>query len=318
LGREEAEKNGNTFAPVTLQQTTPHHSLGGDFLRMVTAIVTFANGRLAHMHRRFKRQVREFGVFGRAFVWTERDLDGDFCKAYDGLLRPEIRGFGYWVWKPQVILQALELLNEGDILVYLDSGSHLNPRGRERFSGYVRESESSATGILAFQTEHREGHWTKGDLLDFYSVRGHDAVVDSGQIQAGALVIQKRATSADFMRKWLHPFAFDVGLVDNSPSQSPNDPGFRAHRNDQSVFSLIAKDEGIATLSASEQYPSGEGMTWADLNLMPFHHRRDKSTAFEKLAVRFAERSVPLQVFLVKTKALILRLTRGTGGSSSD
>lgn len=277
---------------------------------MVTAIVTFANDRLAHMHRRFKRQVKEFRVFDRAYIWTERDLDGDFCKAYEGLLRPEIRGFGYWVWKPQVILQALELLNEGDILVYLDSGSHLNPRGRHRFSEYVRESESSKTGILAFELELREGDWTKGDLLDFYSARGDDAVVDSCQIQAGALVIQKRTTSADFMRKWLHPFAFDVGLVDNSPSRLPNDLGFRAHRNDQSVFSLIAKQEGVTTLSASEQFPSSAGATWEDLDLMPFHHRRDKSTAPAKISRRLGEASLSFQIRLVKSKAWALALFR--------
>jgi hypothetical protein len=270
------------------------------------------------MHRRFKRQVRKFGVFDRTFIWNERDLDKDFRKAYAGLLRPKTQGFGYWVWKPQVILQALELLEEGDILVYLDSGSHLCPGGTKRFWDYVRETESSASGILAFQTELREGHWTKGDLLDFYSVRGKPEIVDSGQIQAGAIVIQKRATSADFMRKWLTPFAFDERLVDNSPSRSPNYPGFRAHRNDQSVFSLIAKDEGISTLSASEQFPSVEGLTWADLDLMPFHHRRDKSTVFEKLAVRVTQRSVPFQVFLVKTKALVLRLRLRAGGSSAD
>jgi len=185
------------------------------------------------MHRRFRRQVRKFGVFDRAYIWTERDLDAEFCMEYQGLLKSGSRGFGFWVWKPQVILQALALLNEGDTLVYLDSGSQLNPLGRKRFYEYVSKAETSPTGILAFQLDFVEKEWSKGDLLDFYSVRENSDVVDSGQIQAGALVIQKRKTTSDFIRKWLRPFSIDVGLVDDSPSRALNEPGFRSHRHDQ-------------------------------------------------------------------------------------
>jgi hypothetical protein len=277
---------------------------------MVAAIVTFADSRMSHMHRRFKRQVRNFGLFDRAYIWTERDLNEEFRREYGGLLNSGTRGFGYWVWKPQVILQALELLKEGDTLVYLDSGSHLNPLGRKRFSEYVLKAETSETGILAFQLDFVEKDWTKGDLLDFYLVRENSDVVDSGQIQAGALVIQKRKTTSLFIRKWLRPFSVDVGLVDDSPSLAPNDPGFRAHRHDQSIFSIIAKQEKVATLSANEQFPYAESMTWDNLNSTPFHHRRDKSTFFTKIRKRVYAHFMPLKVCSVKIKALALRLRR--------
>jgi hypothetical protein len=295
---------------VVLQRTILHPSLREKLLTMVTAIVTFADRRMAHIHRRFRLQVREFGAFDRAFIWTEGDLDGDFCESYGFLLRSEVRGFGYWVWKPQVILQALELLNEGDILVYSDSGNHLNPRGKQRFFDYLRKVKYSETGILGFELKSREGDWTKGDLLDFYSVRGDRGVVDSGQIQAGLIIIQKRSTTANFIRKWLQPFALDAGLVDDSPSRSPNEPGFREHRHDQSVFSLIAKQEGVSKLSSDELYPSSDVMGWRDLGLMPFHQRRDKSTALVKLARRFVVSSPPLHGFLVKGRARAIALFR--------
>ena len=272
-------------------------------LPMVTAIVTFANRRLAHMHGRFRRQVRKFGEFDRAYIWTEKNLDHDFKIAFGHLLKPEVPGYGFWVWKPQVILQALELLKEGDVLVYLDSGSHLNSGGKVRFFEYLTHAKLSETGILAFELELIEAHWTKGDLLDFYGVRGKLEVVNSCQIQAGAVIIEKRPDSIRFIREWLAPFALDAGLVDNSPSKSTNEPGFRAHRNDQSVFSIIGKSNNISILSASEQYPSRAGATWEDLNSMPFHHRRDKTTVINKLFQWVAESSVPFQVFLVKIKA---------------
>jgi hypothetical protein len=36
------------------------------------------------------------------------------------------RGYGYWIWKSQIIKQHMDLLNDGEILLYCDAGSQLN------------------------------------------------------------------------------------------------------------------------------------------------------------------------------------------------
>lgn len=43
-----------------------------------------------------------------------------YSKNFNGLSYS--RGFGYWCWKPRVILMALEQIKEGDLLVFLDIG----------------------------------------------------------------------------------------------------------------------------------------------------------------------------------------------------
>ena len=47
------------------------------------------------------------------------------------------KGGGYWIWKVQLILQSLRDLDDGDILIYSDSGSSLNLSGEKRFQEYM-------------------------------------------------------------------------------------------------------------------------------------------------------------------------------------
>ena len=273
-------------------------------------IVTFADRSMAHTHRRFRRQAREMNLFASISCLTEMDLDEKFSNVFSSQLNRDVRGFGFYVWKPQVIIQALKAIPTGDYLLYLDSGSHLNSGGRSRFLDYVSEVDQSQSGILAFELPFLERHWTKGDLLDYFGVRTNEAVVDSRQIQAGCIFVHNRPGILDFFEKWLTVFESDFALVDDTPSKSPNLEGFREHRHDQSVFSICGKIAGISLLQASEQFPEGSGNDWDLLAQLPIHHRRDKTTWITKLKSKVRRKLLPLEVFLVKAKRFATRPLR--------
>ena len=40
------------------------------------------------------------------------------------------RGYGYWIWKPYIVKEALSTLNENDILLYVDGRSGLVKTGK--------------------------------------------------------------------------------------------------------------------------------------------------------------------------------------------
>ena len=61
------------------------------------------------------------------------------------------RGYGYWFWKPLLVLEILNKVEEGDIVHYLDVGCHLNVNGIERFREYIDIINNENKGILAFQ-----------------------------------------------------------------------------------------------------------------------------------------------------------------------
>ena len=60
----------------------------------------------------------------------------------------------------------------------------------------------------------------------------------------------------DFVDEWLR-FAAQSSLIDDSPSKAPNYPGFREHRHDQSIFSLLSKKYDIEAFRDISQYGNG-------------------------------------------------------------
>ena len=62
--------------------------------------------------------------------------DGPVVNATTGA--PLVRGCGYWLWKPQSILQVLRTLRDGDVVVYADAGSTIHGHNWPRFYEYIQ------------------------------------------------------------------------------------------------------------------------------------------------------------------------------------
>ena len=56
--------------------------------------------------------------FDNIFIESPETIS-DFIDKYHNIFKHQ-RGFGYWLWKPYIILRKLEELNDNDILVYID------------------------------------------------------------------------------------------------------------------------------------------------------------------------------------------------------
>ena len=100
--------------------------------------LTFADRRLERTLRRIRREARAMGCFDAIHALDERDLSPAFRARFADKLRPEVRGFGYWVWKPEILLRQLERMEEGEELLYTDAGCRLNPEGRVRLEDWER------------------------------------------------------------------------------------------------------------------------------------------------------------------------------------
>ena len=186
-------------------------------------------------------------------------------------LTPSCRGFGYWSWKPWAIHHVLQEMEEGDRLLYLDAGCHINANGTDRFREYVNMLDRDSCGMLVFTNGQPEYKWTKGDIFRHFGVSQEDGHITHTQQIAGGHV---------FLKKPAHGKP-DPGLAPCllRPSAScgqhsfrlPNLPGFVENRYDQSIFSILCKLRGITTLDGSETYAEN----WEQLSLFPFQDRRD-------------------------------------------
>jgi len=247
---------------------------------------TFADSRMKKSLQRVEKQVRESNFFDKIFIYDENDLDPGFREYFKDKLVKGSRGYGYWVWKPQIILQTLKQMQEGDVLLYMDAGCHFNKNGLERMNYYFEQVINSPAGILAFHVDKRptadpnlealydgiEKFLTKGDLFDFFGVRNNTDIVDTGQIMATAIIFKKCKQSEKFVTDWLNVFRHNFNLINNSPSISPNFIGFIEHRHDQSVLSILCKLRNVPTISAYETWQ----IDWKKLDKYPIQTKRDK------------------------------------------
>lgn len=243
---------------------------------METHLVSFIDSASSGVARRVRRQASKFRSIDSCRVFTEHDLSRDFVARWGDVMSEGVKGFGYYAWKPEIIAQALAGLTVGDVLVYMDAGSHLRRAGLARFDEYVALCSNSRSGLLAFQTDWPEFEWTKGDLFDHLDARHDPGITETGQIQTGLIFMRNSSATVRFVDEWNSVFDTSRALIDDTPSESPNLPGFRSHRHDQSVFSILAKSSNIELLSAHEQNWFGRGYEPRIAKTMPVQHRRDR------------------------------------------
>lgn len=258
---------------------------------------TFGDARLRRSLGRISRQAESMAVYDRIVAYSESDLSEPFRQRFADRLQRTVRGFGYWVWKPQVVLQTMQLMEDGDILHYADSGCWLNPRGRTRLLEYFAHAENAPGGVLPFSARNdfhapeldfyrlTETSWSKDRLLRELGVLERPDILETTQLEATTFFIRKTPESVQFVQDWISVFERDFSLVDDTPSEN-NAPGFIANRHDQSVFSILGKLRGFESLSSFEFfYPiakddSGDPrkvlLDWTSLANYPIWKKMDK------------------------------------------
>lgn len=218
-------------------------------------LCSFGDSRYKASRERLQEQAEDFDLFETIHLYNEYDLSESFRQNFQEQLRADVRGFGYWVWKPRIILDTLEKIDNGDILLYMDMGCHLNSRGKEKLLAYWEEVKHNECGFLVSQLEEerKECFWTKGDLLDYFRMRGEKDIY-SPQYQTGILFIRKEPKTVSLIQSWLDVYYEDFHLTDDTPSRSLNEPGFVEHRHDQSILSLLLKRHGTSIIPLQDVY----------------------------------------------------------------
>ncbi len=266
--------------------------------------VSFADSRMSAAITRIRKQAEEMGIFDEIHVLDEHDLDISFREKWAHVMKFDVRGFGYWCWKPHVIYKLLEMLPEGSTLVYCDIGCHLNPKGIERFLYYLSELDSDFIGIKAFKSyssmiDVQEKRWTKGDIFDYFNCRENKSVTDTEQIASGHIFIKKNPKSLNLIKEWMDVWDKQFSLVDDSPSTSPNFPEFIENRHDQSILSVIYKLKGCKPYALAET--DGEYLT---KEKYPIWDLRDRGYKDNRLLSRI-KRYIKAKLFMRKVKRQI-------------
>ncbi len=169
------------------------------------------------------------------YEYTEKDLyKTDFYKQNKQTLKSR-RGAGYWLWKPYFILETLRKLESGSILLYCDCGVEIIGDLNLLFDLITNRD------IALFKVhEHLNKYWTKRDTFVLMGLQDK-LYEDSEQVAGGYQLYKVGPKSIDFVKEWLDYCCEPQILTDRkSISVVSEIAGFRQHRHDQSVLSLLA------------------------------------------------------------------------------
>jgi len=266
---------------------------------MKKILLSFGDKSLKKSKQRLLSQAKKLNFYTDIVIYDESNLSHEFIAKFSHILKPGIKGFGYWSWKPQVIKQVLDEMNEGDILHYMDIGCHLNLNGLKRLSEYIDILKNSK-GVLGFDFSYPidnnyfkhdgrelfdwpEKDWTKIDLIKHFKAE-RDDILNTPQICATTIFFLKNSFSQKFVNDWVNTFKENLNLIDDSLSKNKEKDSFIMHRHDQSIFSILGKLKKISVISSYEiYYPNKNNIIkadWKALNNTPIHAKRDKDKGF--------------------------------------
>lgn len=214
-------------------------------------LVNYANPEFYGDQERAKKAALKLGIDG-VFSCKDTDLKKtSFYKKHKKTLDTP-KGGGLWLWKPYVILAAMNKINDGDLLIYADSAATMiNP-----VDDLIPICKGQG-GILLFTNTLTNKIWTKRDC---FVNMGCDTrkYWDYKQVMGGFQVYIKNKLSMKFVTEFLK-YCEMPNILEDQLAGWPNKcglpdlPGFRAGRNDQSVLSNLAAKYNIKSFRDPSQ-----------------------------------------------------------------
>ena len=193
------------------------------------------------------------GHVDKVIEYSPDSLDDDFSQKNQEILSCK-RGGGYWLWKPYILLKSLSLIDNGDYLLYLDSGCVI----LDSVSLLIQSMEDAGQDVMAFELRATEKTWSKRDafiIMDCDSPK----YSETNQRLGGYILIKKSDHTVNICKQFLF-YAEHYRIITDEPNTMglPNYDGFIENRHDQTIWSLLTKKNNILPFRDPSQYGSGE------------------------------------------------------------
>jgi hypothetical protein len=248
--------------------------------------VTFANKSYMKTDR-IAKQVEELGMFDRITQLNDDDIR-EYIEKHSDFIKAHRPGFGLWIWKPKVIYDTLNRMNDGDILVYCDAGMYVNKEGKDRLRFYISKLDKYDMVTFSASDRYKAQEFVKNDAIMAY----HPAFNDewTTMCYAGIMIVKKTTMSMNLIRDWLG-LCENHHFIDKSNSVTCKDlPHYCGNDCDNGLFNLclskyhdvvckIHPDEINLYLSDGRQIAHDDRVIqkevdWSSLDRVPFQVRR--------------------------------------------
>ena len=247
------------------QKTYDYNRLTLDFwvnrIRTKINFITYGNDKFIKAKIRLLNQAKQFNEFDTVNGYEPEDLDSEFQEKYKDVLS-QSRGGGYWIWRYHLIQKLLKKMQQNEILIYIDAGCHLNPKGKDRFHQYIEMLKKSEYGMLSFQMHNQiEKTWTVKEIFDYFGIERESEIGNQGQYLGGILFIKKCQHSEKFIDRMLQILEEDRNLFTDFYNSRNQGQYFKDNRHEQSVSSILRKIVGSEVIPKDETWcpPFGNG-----------------------------------------------------------
>ena len=188
----------------------------------------------------------KYNLFDNVKLLNENDLDSNITKIINFIkFNYGEKGYGYWIWKPYIILQELNKLNEGDILVHLDCHCKLD-KLKDKFQNIVDYLNISDNPLIVANLGFNDYQYTTTKLKNAVEkylnyIFSEDELLDA-QHEAGILFMKKCDFVVNYFQQYFNIMNENIDVItDIYNNDKSNHLSFVDNRHDQSVCSLLAK-----------------------------------------------------------------------------
>ena len=199
-------------------------------------LINYAEGEPYEMRQSKSREMaRDTAKFDDTRSFRKSDLSPTFRSRFNLWLN-HAHGAGFWVWKPTVILKALQEADPGDLIFYLDVDWEFDAPANAIFN--LMDNRN----ILLFNEGGQSAQFCTDkrtfQVMDCESAEYYDTVM----LLAGMQCYKAGDEAIDFVTKYRDWVETPEALLPgNRIAGKPND----CHCYDQSILTLLAKKEGV-------------------------------------------------------------------------
>lgn len=214
--------------------------------------ISYGDEKFKIAKKRIYNEAINTNWFDSIKCYGKEDLTSDFVKEFEKILSFN-RGGGYWVWKFDIILNRLQEINNGDFLIYADSGCSINLDGKKRFYEYIEMIKNNKYKIISFELNHLENMWTTNEIFNSFNISENNILRKSKQLMATIMIMQKCDAVINIFKDSLDKIRKDPLIITDYYNNNQN-YYFKDNRHDQSILSLCRKKYGTIIITDETWY----------------------------------------------------------------
>jgi hypothetical protein len=209
-------------------------------------VINFADEKFETQRKYNSMTALKIGKCDKVIEYSLEDIDKKYQSKFKHIFSYE-RGAGLWLWKPYIILNALNRVNENDYILYCDSGAFFC----NKIQNLADVIEQNNIFMLTFEIPLIERQFTKKETFHLMNTTGYN----TNQRLTGYILLKKCKDAVDFVSIW-QKYMEDERILSYKKfiPDIKEFEDFYEHRDDQSVFSLLCHKFNIPAFRDPSQY----------------------------------------------------------------